>query len=98
MRDALAGAAGGHRPLAWVGGHEHVLQVIESPEWGRVLVSGAGIYGHVTYVRGVEGSLYRAGRSGFMRIDFLRDGRRRLGVIEVAKDGRYREAFARILE
>jgi hypothetical protein len=85
-------------PLAWAGGHEHVLQVIESPEWGRVLVSGAGIYGHVTYVRGVEGSLYRASRSGFMRIDFLRDGRRRLGVIEAGKDGRYREAFARILE
>jgi hypothetical protein len=33
-----------------------------------------------------------------MRIDFLRDGRRRLGVIEVGRDGGYREAFARILE
>jgi len=97
MRAALA-AASGHRPLAWVGGHEHVLQVIESPEWGRVLVSGAGIYGHLTYVKEVEGSLYRAARSGFMRIDFLRDGHRRLGVVEVEKDGRYREAFARILE
>ena len=52
MREALAGAMRGHPPLAWAGGHEHVLQVIESPEWGRVLVSGAGIYGHVTYVRG----------------------------------------------
>ena len=98
MRDALAGAMRGHWPLAWACGHEHFLQVIESPDWGRVLVSGAGIYGHLTYVRGVKGSLYRAARSGFMRIDFLRDGRRRLGVIEVAKDGRYREAFARILE
>jgi len=72
--------------------------VIESPQWGRVLVSGAGIYGHVTYARDVPGSLYRAARAGFMRIDLLRDGRRRLGVIEVEKDGRYREAFARILE
>jgi len=98
MRDALAGAMRGHWPLAWACGHEHFLQVIESPDWGRVLVSGAGVYGHLTYVRGVKGSLYRAARSGFMRIDFLRDGRRRLGVIEVAKDGRYREAFARILE
>ena len=63
-----------------------------------MLVSGAGIYGHVTYTRGVEGSLYRAARAGYMRIDFLRDGRRRLGVIEVAADGAYREAFARLLE
>lgn len=98
MRDALIGATGGHRPLAWASGHEHALQVIESSRWGRVLVSGAGIYGHVTYVKEVEGSLYRAARSGFMRIDFLRDGQRRLGVVEVAKDGRYRETFARILE
>jgi len=98
MRDALSGAVRGHRPLAWAGGHEHVLQVIESPQWGRVLVSGAGIYGHVTYVGGVEGSLYRASRSGFMRIDLLRDGRRRLAVIEVGKDGGYREAFAKLLE
>jgi hypothetical protein len=98
MRDVLAGAMRDRPPLAWAGGHEHVLQVIESREWGRVLVSGAGIYGHVTYVRRVEGSLYGASRSGFMRIDFLRDGRRRLGVIEVGRDGGYREAFARILE
>jgi hypothetical protein len=98
MRDVLVGAMRDHRPLAFAGGHEHVLQVIESPRWGRVLVSGAGIYGHVTHVDGVEGSLYRASRSGFMRIDFLRDGRRRLGVVEVGKDGRYREAFAKILE
>ena len=98
MRDALVGAARNRAPLAWAAGHEHGLQVIESPEWGRVLVSGAGIEGHVTYARAVPGSLYRAARSGFMRVDFLRDGRRRLGVIEVAKDGRYREAFARLLE
>jgi len=98
MRDALAGAMNGHWPLAFAGGHEHVLQVIESPQWGRVLVSGGGIYGHVTYVRKVDGSLYRAARSGFMRIDFLHDGRRRLAVVEVGEDGSDREAFARYLE
>jgi hypothetical protein len=98
MREALVAAARGWPPLAWAGGHEHVLEVVESPTWGRVLVSGAGIYGHVSYTRGVEGSLYRAARPGYMRIDFLRDGRRRLGVIEVDGDGGHREAYARILE
>jgi hypothetical protein len=98
MRDALVAATTGRRPLAWASGHEHVLQVIESPEWGRVLVSGSGIYGHQTSVQDIPGSLYRAPRPGYMRIDFLKDGRRRLGVIEVSKDGAYREAFARILE
>ena len=98
MRDALAAAAVGHAPLAWAGGHEHVLEVVESPRWGRVLVSGAGIYGHESYARGVVGSLYRSARAGYMRIDFLRDGRRRLGVIEVGADGGSREGYARILE
>jgi hypothetical protein len=98
MRDALVAAARGRPPLAWAGGHEHVLEVIESPRWGRVLVSGAGIYGHETYTRGVPGSLYRSARAGYTRIDFLRDGRRRLGVIEVAADGGHREAFSRMLE
>jgi hypothetical protein len=98
MRDALAGAMRGRMPLAWASGHEHVLQVIESPEWGRVLVSGSGFYGHVTWVRDVEGSLFRASRSGFMRIDFPQSRRPRLGVVEVEKDGRYREAFAKRLE
>jgi hypothetical protein len=98
MREALVAAARGRPPLAWAAGHEHVMEVIESAAWGRVLVSGAGIYGHVTYARGVDGSLYRAARAGFMRIDFLRSGRRRLSVIEVAGDGSDRETYARLLE
>ena len=99
MRESLIGALHGHRPLAWASGHEHTLQVIESPErWGRTLVSGAGIYGHVTHARVMKGTLYAAARSGFMRLDFLRDGRRRLGVIVVHADGRSEEAFARLLE
>jgi hypothetical protein len=98
MRDALVAAARGRPPLAWAGGHEHVLEVIESPRWGRVLVSGAGIHGHETYARGAPGSLYRSARAGYMRIDFLRDRSRRLGVIEVAADGGHREVFARMLE
>jgi hypothetical protein len=98
MRDSLAGAARGKHPLAWAGGHEHVLQVIESPEWGRLLVSGAGIYDHASPVAHVPGSLYRASRAGYMRIDFLEDGTRRLAVVEVAKDGSAREAYARLID
>jgi hypothetical protein len=98
MRDALVGAAKGRKPLAWAGGHEHVLQVIESPRLGRVLVSGSGIYGHTSPVGDVEGSLYRASRAGYMRIDFLKGDTRRLAVVEVAKDGSAREAYARLID
>lgn len=98
MRASLAAAAKDRPPLAWTGGHEHVLQVIESPEWGRVLVSGAGIFDHASAVKDVPGSLYRASRAGYMRIDWLADGTRRLGVIEVSKDGSSREGFSKRLE
>ena len=74
MRNALASAMRGRMPLAWASGHEHVLQVIESREWGRVLVSGSGIYGHASHVGDVEGSLFHAARAGFMRVDFPRSG------------------------
>jgi hypothetical protein len=98
MRDAFVAVLRERPPLAWASGHEHVLQVIESPRYGRVLVSGAGIHGHVTHVRDVEGSRHSAARSGYMRLDLLADGRRRLGVIEVAKDGSAREAWSAFLQ
>ena len=40
MRDAIASTLRDRPPLAWAAGHEHVLQVIEDPRYGRVLVSG----------------------------------------------------------
>ena len=98
MRDALWGALAAQPPLAWAAGHEHALQVIESERYGRVLVSGAGIYDHEGHVDAVPGSLYQASRAGYQRIDFLHDGTRRLGVVEVAKDGSSREAFAKVIE
>jgi hypothetical protein len=97
MRDAFVAVLRERPPLAWASGHEHVLQVIESPRYGRVLVSGAGIYGHATHVGDVEGSRYRAARAGYMRLDLLADGRRRLAVVEVAKDGSAREAWSAFL-
>jgi hypothetical protein len=94
MREVLVEAARERPPLAWAAGHEHTLQVIESPEWGRVLVSGTGIYGHVSPVREVPGSRYRASQAGYLRLDLLRDGRRFLTALEVRKTGETKVAFA----
>jgi hypothetical protein len=98
MRDALVRAVAGLPLVAWAAGHEHALQVIESPRFGRVLVSGAGVYDHESDVAAVAGSLFDSERAGYQRIDFLLAGGRRLGVIEVAADGSSREAFARAIE
>lgn len=97
MTTALVAAAEDHLPLAWASGHEHVLEVIERTRFGRMLVSGGGYYGHVTHVRPVEGARYQAARSGYMRIDLLEDGRRRLTVVEVSRDAETREAFTAFL-
>ena len=74
------------------------MQVIENARYGRVLVSGAGVYNHKSRAANVDGSRYRSSRSGYMRIDLFADGRRRLGVIEVDDEGREREAYSSDLD
>lgn len=98
MREAIESAWRDRPPLAWAAGHEHILQVIESKVHGRVLVSGAGVYSHTSHVGKVEGSRYQSSRSGYMRIDFLADGRRLLSVIEVDADGLGRQAWMKSID
>jgi hypothetical protein len=51
------------------------------------LVSGAGILGHSSLVRGIPGSLFEREAAGFMRLDFTRSGRVRLSVTTVVPQG-----------
>jgi hypothetical protein len=51
------------------------------------LVSGAGILGHASVVRDVDGSLFKREASGFMRLDVTRGGRIRLSVTTVVPEG-----------
>ena len=53
-----------------------------------------GIYGHVTRVNWVDGTRYAAPASGYMRADFLRDGRVRLGVRVVDAEGGATERYS----
>jgi hypothetical protein len=79
-------------PLVMASGHDHDLQVIRggTPDITHAryqLVSGAGILGHSGLVRKVEGSLFERDAAGFMRLDFTRDGRVRLSVTTVVREG-----------
>jgi hypothetical protein len=81
-----------HPPLVIASGHDHDLQVIrggrpEITNAGYQLISGAGILGHGSLVRKVEGSLFEREAAGFMRLDFTRDGRVRLSVTTVVPEG-----------
>ncbi len=81
-------------PLVWAAGHEHSLQVITTRIPRFVLVSGAGIYGHTTPVKAVEGSHYAADEAGFMRLVFPSDGAPRLTVLQVDQQGIAVEHFS----
>lgn len=70
------------RPIIYVAGHEHSLQVIaDSMEGASVLhlVSGSG--SKVTGVRPIEGSSFAAALLGYMRLDFRSGGRIQLSVV-----------------
>ena len=80
MRRALEVVFSRRHPLVYAAGHDHDLQVMEGRTARYILVSGAGVYNHVTDTHYRANTIYAAARSGFMRLDFLRDGRVRLGV------------------
>jgi hypothetical protein len=55
------------------------------------LVSGAGILGHGSLVRHIEGTVFAREAAGFMRLDVTRDGRIRLSVTTVVPQGKRRK-------
>lgn len=70
--------------LVYASGHEHALQVLRGREENPYLVSGAGIFGHLEDSLGKGDDTIFAGRySGFMVIDFLSNGTKKLSVIKV---------------
>jgi hypothetical protein len=92
MREAFERAFGRNPPLIIASGHDHDLEVIRggSPRITNAayqLVSGAGILGHASVVRHIDGSLFEREAAGFMRLDVTRDGRVRLSVSTVVPEG-----------
>lgn len=98
MRAALEAVLRRRRPLAWASGHEHDLEVWRWYSARHLLVSGGGIYGREVDVRRERDTQFTSRAAGFMRLDFLADGRVRLGVLEAHADGTFREAYAAWLE
>ena len=87
-----------HRPLVYAGGHEHSQEVLTGDSARFFLVSGAGIYGHLTPTKRRPETLFRENASGFMRLDLQRDGRVRLLVFHADASGVAHEAWWSYLE
>ena len=94
MRAALDSGFAGAAPLIYAAGHDHALQVIGGTSARYELLSGAGTFGHLDRITSLDSTRFAKRASGFMRVEFLRDGRARLGVTVVDRGGHGREEFA----
>ena len=97
MRRVLNWVFTRRKPLIYAAGHEHSLQVFRGRTAQTLLVSGTGVAGHVSHVHTLPNTRFAVAQGGFMRLDVLRDGRVRLGVIVVQDDGVAAEAWADLL-
>ena len=98
MRRALELVFERRKPLVYAAGHDHDLEVIKGKTARTLLVSGAGIFGHVSAVSARSNTLFAAAQSGFMRLDVTKDKRVRLGVITVDAEGRATEKYSAYLQ
>jgi hypothetical protein len=97
LRAALDTAFTCDPPAIYAAGHDHSLQVIDRGRPPLLVVSGAGIYDHESHVEGIPGTRLALSDAGFMRVDLLRDGRLRIGVVAVDRAGEPREVYAELL-
>jgi hypothetical protein len=100
MRSALGSVLAATPPLLYAAGHSHTLEVLEGGTTAGVLVvSGAGVLGHVDPIAQLEETLFRApGRAGYVRLEFEQGRRVRLSVVTATEAGEYAVAWATYLE
>ena len=97
MRAALESAFVCYPPAIFAAGHEHGLQVLDRGAAPLLAVSGAGIYGHTSPLRGMPETRLALSEAGFMRVDLLLDGRLRLSVLTVDRAGMAHQVYATML-
>ena len=98
LRIQLDSVLSRHTPVAYIAGHEHALQVLDKKAHHFYLVSGKGIQKHNESLTYGEHSIFAHRRTGFIRLDFTKNGPIRLGVIEATGDSlRGVEVFSMML-
>ena len=100
MRDSLESAFRAKRPLAYAAGHDHSLQVMKgSLSVEYLLVSGAGSESKAACAVYLRESYYVSQhRTGFMRIDVLKNKGVLLSVFDYSGAGTRGAPFSRWLE
>ena len=100
MRDSLESAFTAQPPLAYVAGHDHSLQVLKGgPSVRYLLVSGAGSPSKLECsVRLRESYFIAPHRSGFMRVDIMRNKGVLLTVFQYASTASGGLSYSKWLE
>jgi hypothetical protein len=101
MRDSIESAFRGNPPLVYVAGHDHDLQVMKGAknDVQYLLVSGAGSEDKASCAVYLRESYYVSQhRTGFMRIDILRNKGVMLSVFDYSGSGVRGAPFSRWLE
>jgi hypothetical protein len=83
-----------YHKIIYVSGHEHTLQVLNGVNDNIYLISGFGTSVHYNEVSYGEKSILSVLSPGFMQLDFLSNGRIRLGVFTVAENETPDEVFS----
>ncbi len=96
LRTDLALAFEGHPVLFQASGHDHSLQVLQSPvpaaRW--VLISGSGMFPAGAPVSKLPATRFATPKAGFLKVHLGRGGSPRLTAYEADADGRAIESFA----
>jgi hypothetical protein len=72
MVTVVSAALAKHKPLAFVAGHDHSLQVLDGGDAAQLLVvSGAGSAGSITGVTSLDETLFAHAHAGFVVFDFF---------------------------
>lgn len=90
MLHAISGYAG-PKPLIFVSGHEHNMQVISHGDKGLFLISGAGSKWKLENVRSGKETLFATAREGFLVLDF----HSRTAVVTAVEVGREQPVFSK---
>lgn len=75
-----------YSPVAVAAGHDHSMQVLQMKNY-LMLVSGGGLAARIRSLTTGKNTIFAYDNSGYMKIDLLKNGKMKLGVIIPVKDG-----------
>ena len=83
-----------YHKIIYASGHEHSIQVLNGINDNIYLISGFGTSIHINSLTYGDKSILSIHSPGFMQLDFLKNGKVRLGVYTVSDDYTSSEAFS----